>query len=187
MLLSLSCYKIWVPHKSKVILTRDVIFNESAFFENKIALPELRQTISQLLEEIEIPEEQQVMESMLEKEETFNHSDQSDEEEILDEIVVNTGTQDEPDGEDDEDAYEGSEELGYPTPPLTDPELEKSPEAIFTSSLPIRHRPDHPEGVDNKGHNSTCCDYKIEQVSANCRFHEFHPIRHRASLEPISS
>ncbi|KID80999.1 polyprotein [Metarhizium guizhouense ARSEF 977] len=62
---SSNIYKIWVPHKNKVILTRDVVFNESSFFENKIAQPELRQTISQLLEEIEIPEEQQVMESML--------------------------------------------------------------------------------------------------------------------------
>ncbi|KAK8912070.1 hypothetical protein VCV18_012845 [Metarhizium anisopliae] len=68
------------------------------------------------------------MESMLE-EETFEYSDESDEEEILDEIVVNTGTQDEPDGKDDEDACERSEELGYITPPLTDPELEESPEA----------------------------------------------------------
>ncbi|KAK9444035.1 fungal specific transcription factor [Metarhizium brunneum] len=172
---SSNIYKIWVPHKNKVILTRDVIFNESAFFENKIAQPELRQTISQLLEEIEIPDEQQVMESMLE-EETLNNSDESDEE-ILDEIVVDTGMQDESDGEDDEDACERSEELGYPTPPLTDPELEESPEAIFTASLPIRHRSGHPEGVDTKGHNSNCCDYKVEQVSANYRFHEFHPLR----------
>ncbi|KID77653.1 polyprotein [Metarhizium guizhouense ARSEF 977] len=110
---SSNIYKIWVPHKNKVILTRDVVFNESSFFENKIAQPELRQTISQLLEEIEIPEEQQVMKSTLEQEETLNHSDESDEEEILDEIVVNTGTQDVPDGEDDEDACERSEELGY--------------------------------------------------------------------------
>ncbi|KID81276.1 hypothetical protein MGU_11358 [Metarhizium guizhouense ARSEF 977] len=137
---SSNIYKIWVPHKNKVILTLDVIFNESAFFENKIAQPELRQTISQLLEEIEIPEKQQIMESMLEKEETLNHSDESDEEEILDEIVVNTDMQDEPDGEDDEDACERSEELGYITPPLTDPELEESPEAIFTAKLPIRYR-----------------------------------------------
>ena len=173
---SSNIYKIWVPHKNKVILTRDVIFNESAFFENKLAQPELRQTISQLLEEIEIPEEQQVMESMLE-EETFNNSDESDEEEILDEIVVDTGMQNEPDGEDDEDACERSDELRYLTPPRTDPELEKSPEAIFTASLPVRHRSGHPEGVDNKGHNSNCCDNKLEQVRANYRFHEFHPIR----------
>ncbi|KID78682.1 polyprotein [Metarhizium guizhouense ARSEF 977] len=63
------------------------------------------------------------------------------------------------------------------TPPLTDPELEESREAIFTANLPIRHRSGHPEGVDTKGHNSNCCDYKVEQVSANYRFHEFHPIR----------
>ncbi|KID78688.1 Reverse transcriptase, RNA-dependent DNA polymerase [Metarhizium guizhouense ARSEF 977] len=67
---SSNIYKIWVPHKNRVILTRDVIFNESTFFEDRIAQPELRQTISQLLEEIEIPEEQQVMDSMLEEEET---------------------------------------------------------------------------------------------------------------------
>ncbi|EXU94526.1 reverse transcriptase domain protein [Metarhizium robertsii] len=173
---SSNIYKIWVPHKNRVILTRDVIFNESSFFENKIAQPELRQSISQLLEEIEIPEEQQVMESMLE-EEPFNNSDESDEEEILDEIVVDTGMQDESDGEDDEDACERSGELGYMTPPLTDPELEESPEAIFTANLPIRHRSGHPEGVDTKGHNPNCCDYKVEQVRANYRFHEFHPIR----------
>ncbi|KID83900.1 polyprotein [Metarhizium guizhouense ARSEF 977] len=116
------------------------------------------------------------MESTLE-EETFEYSDESDEEDVLDEIVVNTGTQDEPDGEDDEDACERSEELGYITPPLTDPELEESPEAIFTAKLPIRHRSGHPEGVDTKGHNSNCCDYKVEPISANYRFHEFHPIR----------
>ncbi|KID93530.1 reverse transcriptase, partial [Metarhizium majus ARSEF 297] len=169
---SSNIYKIWVPHKNRVILTRDVIFNESSFFENKIAQPELRQSISQLLEEIEIPEEQQVMESMLEQE-TLNNSDESDEE-ILDEIVVDTGMQDESDGEGDEDACERS---GYITPPLTDTELEESPEAIFTANLPIRHRSGHPEGVDTKGHNSNCCDYKVEQVSANYRFHEFHPLQ----------
>ncbi|KAK8912193.1 hypothetical protein VCV18_012684 [Metarhizium anisopliae] len=116
------------------------------------------------------------MESMLEEEEAFNHSDESDEEDILDEIVVDTSMQDEPDGEDNEDTCERSDELGYPTPPLTDPELEESPEAIFTTSLPIRHRPDHPEGVD-EGHNSNCCDNKVQQIRANYRFHEFHPIR----------
>ncbi|KAK8912023.1 hypothetical protein VCV18_004402 [Metarhizium anisopliae] len=104
------------------------------------------------------------MESMLE-EEAFEYSDESDEEEILDEIVVNTGTQDEPDRKDDEDACERSEELGYITPPLTGPELEESPEAIFTANLPIRHRSGHPEGVDTKGHNSNCCDYEVEQQS----------------------
>ncbi|KAF5128397.1 hypothetical protein E5D57_009336 [Metarhizium anisopliae] len=103
------------------------------------------------------------MESILEKEETLNHSDESDEEEVLDEIVVDTSIQDEPDDEENEGAYDRSKELGYLTPPLTDPELEESPEAIFTASFPIRHRPDHPEGVDNKGHNSNCCDYKVEQ------------------------
>ncbi|KID83330.1 polyprotein [Metarhizium guizhouense ARSEF 977] len=180
---SSNIYKIWVPHKNKVILTRDVIFNESAFFENKIAQPELPQTISQLLDEIEIPEEQQAMESMLE-EETFNTSDESDEE-ILDEIVVDTGMQDEPDGEDDEDACERSEELDYLTPPLTDPELEESPEAIFSANLPIRHRSGHPEGVDTKGHNSNCCDYKVEQVSANYRFHVFHPIRVETAVHGV--
>ncbi|KAF5131583.1 hypothetical protein E5D57_001180 [Metarhizium anisopliae] len=102
------------------------------------------------------------MESMLEEEETFNNSDESDEE-ILDEIVVDTGIQDEPDDEENEGACDRSKELVYLTPPLTDPELEESPEAIFTASLPIRHRSDHPEGVDNKGHNSNCCDYKVEQ------------------------
>ncbi|KAK8913395.1 hypothetical protein VCV18_011401 [Metarhizium anisopliae] len=102
------------------------------------------------------------MESMLE-EETFEYSDESDEEEILDEIVVNTGTQDEPDGKDDEDACERSEELGYITPPLTDPELEESPEAIFTANLPIRHRSGHPEGVDTKGHNSNCCATRLSR------------------------
>ncbi|KAK9444618.1 Integrase, catalytic core [Metarhizium brunneum] len=101
---SSNIYKIWVPHKNKDILTRDVIFNESTFFENKIAQPELRQTISQLLEEIEIPEERQAMESKLEQEESLNHSDESDEEEILDEIVVDTGIQDEPDDEENEGA-----------------------------------------------------------------------------------
>ncbi|OAA34334.1 hypothetical protein NOR_08550 [Metarhizium rileyi] len=146
---SSNIYKIWVPHKNKVILTWHVVFNESSFFENKIAQPELRQTTSQqLLEEIKIPEEQQVMESMLEEEEeVFNHSDESDKEDILDEIVVDTSMQDEPECEDNEDTCERSDELGCPTPPLTDPELEESPEAIFTTSLPIRHRPDHPEGV----------------------------------------
>ncbi|KJK84936.1 hypothetical protein H633G_11239 [Metarhizium anisopliae BRIP 53284] len=172
---SSNIYKIWVPHKNRVILTRDVIFNEFSFFENKIAHLELRQSISQLLEEIEIPEEQQVMESMLEQE-TLSNSDESDEE-ILDEIVVDTGMQDESDRGDDEDACERSEELGYITPPLTDPDLEESPEAIFTANLPIRHRSGHPEGVDAKGHNPNCCDYKVEQVGANYRFHEFHPLR----------
>ncbi|KAF5136290.1 hypothetical protein E5D57_000050 [Metarhizium anisopliae] len=100
------------------------------------------------------------MESMLEEEETFNNSDESDEEEILDEIVVDTSIQDEPDDEENEGACDRSKELVYLTPPLTDPELEESPEAIFTASLPIRHRSDHPEGVDNKGHNSNCCHYK---------------------------
>jgi hypothetical protein len=46
---SSNIYKIWVPHKNKVILTRDVVFNESAVFEDEVARPELRETINQFL------------------------------------------------------------------------------------------------------------------------------------------
>ncbi|OAA34885.1 polyprotein [Cordyceps fumosorosea ARSEF 2679] len=170
-------YKIWIPHKNKVILTRDVIFDESSFFENKVAQPDLLQSISQLLDEIEIPENEQAMETIIEQDQTVYHSE-DEEEEVLDEIVVNTSMQDEPDGEDDEQRCEESEEQGYyNTPPLTDPDLEESPEAIFTANIRICHRADHPEGVENTRHNSSCCSYDVPPTSANYRFHEFHPTR----------
>ena len=170
-------YKIWIPHKNKVILTRDVIFDESSFFENKMAQPEMLQSISQILDEIEIPDQTQAMETILEQDETVYHSEE-DEEEILDEIVVNTNSQDEPDGEDMEQWCGESEEQGhYNTPPLTDPEHEESPEAIFTTNIRICHQTVPPEGVESTRHSSSCCSYDVPSTVTSYRFHEFHPIR----------
>ncbi len=33
--ISTNIYKVWIPQKGKVLLTRDVIFDESVFFDDK--------------------------------------------------------------------------------------------------------------------------------------------------------
>jgi hypothetical protein len=177
-------FRIWIPHKNKVVTTRDVIFNEASFFDNSLVRPELMQSIDQLIEEIEIPETQQVVEAALDEEnetanesdeDTFDQEDQSDEEAIEDVIVVNTGGQDDlADGEDNE-SMKGNH---LPTPPQSNTDFEESIEAVFTASLPIRHRSGHPEGVNkSEGHSPGCCDQKFESSQNDYRFHEFHPIR----------
>ncbi|KID82365.1 polyprotein [Metarhizium guizhouense ARSEF 977] len=178
-------FRIWVPHKNKVITTRDVIFNEASFFDNKLVKPELMQSINQLLEEVEIPETQQVNEAILEEEgnhiadedddDSTDQEDQSDQETIKDVIVVNTESQDDPAEEED---CESMEENYLPTPPQSDPDLEDSLDAVFTAHLPIRPRAGHPEGVNKvEGHGPGCCNQKFKSNQTDYRFHEFHPIR----------
>lgn len=178
-------FRVWIPHKNKVITTRDVIFNETSFFDNSLMKPELMHSVDELIEEIEISEAQQVVEATLEDEghniadqsdeESFDQEDQSDEEVIQDVIVVNTGSQDDPPDEDDCRIMKGSY---LPTPPESDPDLEDSIEAVFTARLPIRHRADHPEGVNKtEGHSPGCCNRTFKSSQTDYRFHEFHPIR----------
>lgn len=178
-------FRIWVPHKNKVITTRDVIFNETSFFDNSLPPQELRQSIDQLLEEVETQEAQQVLEATIEDEahEIMDQSDedssdqegQSDQEVIEDVIVVNTGSQGDPVDQEDCQSMEGDY---LPTPPQSDPDYEDGLEAVFAARLPIRHRTGHPEGVDEEeGHSHSCCNPNFETGQSDYRFHEFHPIR----------
>ena len=189
---STNIFKIWIPHKDKVILTRDVLFDETTFFDNKTTQLELSGSIAESLEEVEVPD---AIETILED----DASDvASDDEVVLDEIVVNTSSYDLESQDtltDEDDSCDDFE--GLPTPPWSDPDREEGPEAVFAANLPIRHA-SRPEGVEElpdqrvkrvhwfdeieQGHNGKCCNQQIERRSSCYRFHEFHPVRVEAAV-----
>ncbi|KAM4066305.1 integrase core domain-containing protein [Hirsutella rhossiliensis] len=133
---SSNIFKIWVPHKGKVILTRDVIFDEGTFFDGKDIQPELLETINQLVQKVEVPESQQSNAQALEEE---------IEDDAQSTIFVNTDELGNEDLTDKED-YDRLRDLeaALISPPPSEPE--ESLEAVFSVHLPVSV----PEGVGDQ-------------------------------------
>jgi len=68
---STNIYRIWIPHTGKVISTRDVIFDETKFFDGKRAdlNADLIAEMDTLIQKIELPASQAFNEAILEEDE----------------------------------------------------------------------------------------------------------------------
>src|SRR5437667_4026402 len=66
---STNIYRIWIPHTGKVISTRDVIFNETKFFNGKRTdlNAELIAEMDTLIQKIKLPAPQAFNEAILEE------------------------------------------------------------------------------------------------------------------------
>ena len=168
---STNIYRIWIPHKGVVISTRDVIFDESTFFDNKRTdfSDELIAELDTLIEKIKLPDTQAENEALLEDdEEILETSHQEDDDERHDDDVVNEPIQDFNEVEDLELAK--ALEEAYLTPPPSE-EDEDSP-CSFHVQYPIEQ--DHvnrtgdgfnPQGVDGdttKDSFNAACDDRFE-------------------------
>jgi hypothetical protein len=116
---STNIYRIWIPHKGIVISTRDVIFDETTFFDGKRTdlSDELITEMDTLIEKVKLPESQARNEALLEE----------DEEVLVPAAGVESDDDDEPiqDFNQDEDLELAKAlEDAYLTPPPTDEEDE---------------------------------------------------------------
>jgi len=130
---STNIYRIWIPHTGKVISTRDVIFDETTFFDGKRTdlSAELIAELDTLIERVTLPETQARNEALLEEDE---------------EVFEPTAIED-TDSEDDDEPiqdFNHDEDLelakaledAYLTPPLTDEEDKDSP-CAFHVQYPV--------------------------------------------------
>ena len=78
---STSIYRIWIPHKRKVISTRDVLFDENEFFDGKpIRMSEeLMATLDEVVEKITLPEKESQEDIQLQPEEALEMADLEEE------------------------------------------------------------------------------------------------------------
>jgi transposase InsO family protein len=113
---STNIYRIWIPILGKVISTRDVIFNESKFFDDKLQQSHRWQSVTEiqkLIEKIQLPETQVNNEVILESD---------------DEVLQPTTMIDDTDSDDSIIDFNEDEDLrlataleeAYLTPPPTD-------------------------------------------------------------------
>jgi transposase InsO family protein len=81
---STNIYRIWIPHKGIVISTRDVIFDETKFFDNRRTdlSDELIAELNLLVEKIKLPDAQAKNEAILEDDEEILESSQDDDDDI---------------------------------------------------------------------------------------------------------
>jgi hypothetical protein len=64
---STSIYRIWIPHKRKVVSARDVIFNENESFNGKAVrlTQDLMEALDEAVERVTLPSQQDISESQL--------------------------------------------------------------------------------------------------------------------------
>lgn len=141
---STNIYRIWIPHKGIVISTRDVIFDETTFFDGKRTDPsaELIAEMDELIEKIKLPESQASNEALLEEDE-----------EIFEPAITETDSDDDDEPIQDFNQDEDLElakalEDAYLTPPLTDNEDEDSP-CAFHVEYPLDRADATPETAFN--------------------------------------
>lgn len=166
---STNIFKIWIPYKNKVILTRDVTFNEQETFFNGIE--PLTEALESRIREIQIPEDQVQKLLSLEIESDVEDMVESDEEEevILDEIVVATDDLDH--DQESHDTDESGNDISLPpTPPHSDHECLQ---AVLSAYLPIRQKPGIPGGVEG----GQAIYSQNDQDDLIYRFHEYHPVK----------
>jgi GAG-pre-integrase domain len=89
---STNIYRIWIPHKGVVISTRDVIFDESTFFDNKRTdfSDELIAELDTLIEKIKLPDIQAKNEALLEDDEEIletSHQEEDDDDDVDNEPI----------------------------------------------------------------------------------------------------
>jgi len=196
---STNIYRIWIPHKGKVISTRDVIFDETTFFDGKRTdlNAELIAELDTLIQRIELPTSQALNEAILEEDEEIlepTHLESDDSDESDDESVININENEDP------ELSEALEEA-YLTPPPS--EEDRDSPCAFHVQYPV-DIPDTealhamPTSLDdelkdayNTAQEERFADYNIEQLTspyhgafvAGTRFKD--PKMHKRNLPPL--
>jgi hypothetical protein len=127
---STNIFRVWIPHKKKVISTRDVIFDEEQFFDGKPMrlTKELMTALDEAVELVELPPETDQENIQLRPDNLEPTSDLP--EETPDTENIENINDREAVGDNEMDVEKDSDELFYPTPP---------PSVHFTNiSVPVR-------------------------------------------------
>ena len=127
---STNIFRVWIPHKKKVISTRDVIFDEEQFFDGKPMrlTNELMTALDEAVELVELPPETDQENIQLRPDNLEPTSDLP--EETTDTENIENINDREAVGDNEMDVKKDSDELFYPTPP---------PSIHFTNiSVPVR-------------------------------------------------
>lgn len=136
---STNIFRIWVPHKGKVISTRDVIFDEDTFFDGKCTEKELIDSVDELVEKVAVPPSQLNNQTILEEDEPVfesgNHGEGQDDDEG--EMVPDDDREEDRDDQADKEDYELARamEEAFRTPPPTEPDQEQ--DAALSVFLPV--------------------------------------------------
>lgn len=114
---STNIYRIWIPHTGKVISTRDVIFDETSFFDGKRTdlTAELIAELDTLIERVSLPETQARNEALLEEDEEIFEPTAAEESDDDDEPIQDFN-------QDEDLELAKALEDAYLTPPPTDEE-----------------------------------------------------------------
>jgi hypothetical protein len=135
---STNIFRVWVPHKGKVISTRDVIFDEDTFFDGKSTEKKLIDRIDELVEKVAVPPSQLNNQTILEEDEPVFESGNHGEDQDYDdgEMVSDENHEDQDDQVDKED-YELARALEevFRTPPPTEADQEQ--DAALSVFLPV--------------------------------------------------
>lgn len=157
---STNIYRIWIPYKGIVISTRDVIFDETTFFDGKRTnlSDEIITEMDALIEKVKLPESQAKNEGLLEE----------------DEEVLEPATEDESDDDDEPiQDFNQDEDLelakaledAYLTPPQTDEEDEDSP-CAFHVQYPLNQVAEAPESMPEESAFSAIVHRDSDYVGA---------------------
>ncbi|OAQ65574.1 polyprotein [Purpureocillium lilacinum] len=142
---STNIFRIWVPHRGKVIASRDVIFDEKAFFDGRRTEPELIDDLDDLIHKVQITEQQASNERVLEEDEQIlDPPEQDGESDAESQENEQAAEQSEPVAEQATSrSYNEREDYGlaklmeeaFHTPPPTEPD--QAPEAVLAVHLPV--------------------------------------------------
>ncbi|RYP34796.1 hypothetical protein DL768_011035 [Monosporascus sp. mg162] len=166
---STNIYRVWVPELGKVIATRDVIFNEMEFFSRKDALErseEMIRNLEDLVAKVQLPEELAVNEAILEDDSEMevigdedetnasSNEQQSEEENVQDEIIVGYRTD--------------LEEVGWDDFPKPSKPTEGTPYADYVG-LTVRQPDQQVEDVEE----ALRCKDELRVLQEEERFYSF--------------
>jgi hypothetical protein len=157
---STNIFRIWIPHKGKVISTRDVLFDEHTFFDGKMeASRQMIAEMDSLIARVQLPEAEATNERLLEEdEEVLEPLYDPYDDEATDEGVA---------AFDEKEDYELARALkdAYLTPP---PSEIDSP-AAFHVQLPI--------GPTAQAQEQSQCEACSQGVADEERFEDFSDIK----------
>ena len=196
---STNIYRIWIPHKGKVISTRDVIFDETKVFDGNYTdrSDDLIAELDTVIQKIELPDSQAFNEAILKEDEEIlepTHLDSDESDESDDEPVTNLNENEDPE-------LSKALEEAYLTPPPSE-EDRNSPCAFhvqFPVDVPdVEEVQEAPTSLDeelrdayNMAQEERFADFNAEKLTspyhgafvAGTRFKD--PKMHKRNLPPL--
>ena len=165
---STNIFRVWIPHRAEVISTRDVLFDETTFFDGKVIdlSQQLVAEMDTLVAKVRLPEAQAGNEQLLEEDEEVLEPSHEDDEEEEDDTPIQPF--------DEKEDYELARTLEEALQALPSPPPSEDPDSPFAfhvqfpvansvSTIPAHSSPS--KGVDY--------DQEISEDQTEDRFEDF--------------